>query len=273
MDINEKLIKSIENGDLESVKECLKNGADVNARQESGATPLVYACENYLDNGNLANLELVRFLISKGANVNLKNATNKLSTLLHCATNNLELTKLLIDNGADVNAKNLFGKTPLMYACSYNNFETTEILIEYGADVNAKDKDGYTALMYSANICYDDTTEITKLLICNGADINAKNNYGDTALHKMFVKQNYKHIESAKLLIENGADVNAKNIYKETLLDIVNKTQYSNRDDNFKEIQNLIISKVGKLGKEFKTKRTKAKIEQKTKSNDFGINM
>lgn len=181
--------------------------------------------------------------------------------------NNLEQVKECLAQGADVNAKNSYGKTPLMSACGYNNFETAKLLIENGADVNAKTKDGYTALMYSTNVCYDDTTAITKLLISNGADVNAKNDWGDTALHKMFVQQNYKHIESAKLLIEHGADVNIKNIYRETPLDIVNKTMSSNRDNNFKEIQNLIISKGGKLGKEFRAKRTK------TKSNDFEMNM
>ena len=194
------------------------------------------------------------------------NINEKLMTAV--SDNNLEQVKECLAQGADVNAKNSYDKTPLMSACGYNNFEIAKLLIEHGADVNAKTKDGYTALIYSANkICHNDTTAITKLLISNGVDVNAKNDWGDTALHKMFVQQQYKHIESAKLLIENGADVNIKNIDRETPLDIVNKTQYGNRNDNFKEIQNLIISKGGKLGKEFKAKRTK------TKSNDFGMGM
>lgn len=43
MDINEKLINSIRNEDLESVKECLKNGADANTRDVETYSALSWA--------------------------------------------------------------------------------------------------------------------------------------------------------------------------------------------------------------------------------------
>lgn len=37
---------STKNGDLSMVKECLANGADVNAKNEYGETALIYASQN-----------------------------------------------------------------------------------------------------------------------------------------------------------------------------------------------------------------------------------
>jgi ankyrin repeat protein len=84
------------------------SGADVNAKDRYGATPLLYAAKK----------EIAELLITKGADVNAKNSQGW--TLLQKAVLNghKEIAQLLIANGADVNAKNLdFGDgTPLDYA-------------------------------------------------------------------------------------------------------------------------------------------------------------
>ena len=86
----------------------IKAGADANARDNRGWTPLHEA---------VGSPKIVEMLIKYGANVNAQN--NHFTTPLHIIAisyiddNEYDSAKLLIDNGADVNLKNADDKTPL----------------------------------------------------------------------------------------------------------------------------------------------------------------
>lgn len=57
----------------------------------------------------------------------------------------LEMVKYLVEKGADVNAKAEFCRdTALHSAAAGGNLEMVKYLVEHGADVNAKDDDGRT---------------------------------------------------------------------------------------------------------------------------------
>ena len=57
-----------------------------------------------------------------------------------------ELVKLLLAKGADVNAVDDQGNTALMLAANAGEFQIVASLIDAGANVNAKNKEGLTAL-------------------------------------------------------------------------------------------------------------------------------
>ena len=112
-----------------------------------------------LEKGDKANLNLVRDLITLGANLDWQD--NFGSTALHdCArSNRLEIARMLIDAGADVNIQNNHGYTPLHY-CTYPNdsIELTQMLIDAGADKTIPNNN--RKLPYD----YADTQELKKLL-------------------------------------------------------------------------------------------------------------
>jgi ankyrin repeat protein len=133
-----------ENGDLAGVQAELDKGANVNAKNQNGATPLHRAAW-------FGHKEIVELLIAKGADVNAKDdsqSSHYVGTPLNCAAweGHKEIAELLIDNGADVNAKSENGVTPLHSAATK---EIAELLIAAGADVNAKAQDDYTPLDFS----------------------------------------------------------------------------------------------------------------------------
>lgn len=148
-------IQAFHDNNVAKVIELINNGADVNARDKYGRTPLMYA----VDRGCI---EICRVLIKAGADVNAWDASGITSLMiaifacnikLHKSTlaNNIKLVELLVQNGADVNAKDEEGRTPLMYAVWMGNIELIQYLIQHGADVNAKDKNGNTLIEHTRN--------------------------------------------------------------------------------------------------------------------------
>jgi ankyrin repeat protein/N-acetylneuraminic acid mutarotase len=87
----------------------LKAGADVNARDKDGYTPL-----NYVAGGD--NVEVAKLLLAYKADPNAKNNAGR--TSLHMAINNgsREMVELLLANKADPNVRDISGQTPLDYA-------------------------------------------------------------------------------------------------------------------------------------------------------------
>ena len=108
---------------INKIKRLIASGADVNAKNENGQTPLHWAV---LED----RIEMAKLLIASGADVGAKNKDGE--TPLHWAVDNdnIEIAKLLIDSGAKVNVKKRNGDTPLDWADSQ---EMEALLIEHGA--------------------------------------------------------------------------------------------------------------------------------------------
>jgi hypothetical protein len=198
---------AIQNNDLGKMIAFLDGGLDVNATlQGDGTTVLMKA-------SNSADAEMVKMLLSRGADINY---TNKYGwTALLKALDNREhwmaVTPVLIKSGADVNAKlKSNGYTPLWKAIgriSKNReaaVEIIELLMSKAADVNAQyiSKDarysGETPLMSASK---KGSADVVKLLISHGADVNASTKAGKTALDYAREKG---HQEVVKVLATKG---------------------------------------------------------------------
>ena len=94
-------------GDIEVIKQHLKAGTDLNAKEPSGgSTPLRIAAA-------FDQAEAAKLLIDKGANVNARG--NDGGTALHAAAFLCrgEIVKLLLTKGVDIGAENVRGETAL----------------------------------------------------------------------------------------------------------------------------------------------------------------
>ncbi len=211
--------------DINKVRELLEQGADVNGDNCWHTPALVSAarCQQ--------NLDVIRLLIERGANVNAKDKDGNTALMMAVKNGYLDKIQLLIANGADVNARDNKGSSVLMQNAAdtaplgfiERNANFVQLLIESGADVNAIDKDGKTALMYAA-----DRKEMGPHILTIGTGgISLRRNIGVTytgnfSFHSISKIINPEIENSAAyviaLLLDAGANVNAKDLNGKTAL-------------------------------------------------------
>ena len=130
--LNNKLLASIEDGNVAGFYKNLRRGAHVNAQGFAGTTALMTAALN----GRTAFLAV------------------------------------LIARGARVNSKNQFGNTALIDAASFGEVEMVKWLLAAGANVRAKNESDWTALDFAAKSAYakqENYQEVIRLLKAAGA--------------------------------------------------------------------------------------------------------
>ena len=166
------LMKACWDGEQEIAAYLIENGADVNATDDAGETPIFSAIKRERP-------ELTQLLIDKGAKVNVKDSRQFTPLTVAAAAGSDKLVELLIKAGADVKAE-MYGLTPLMFAVSARKPDTVRLLVALGASVNqASSLSGQTAL-FSA--IYGANAEMVKTLIELKANVNFHTKDGDTPL-------------------------------------------------------------------------------------------
>ncbi|XP_077996621.1 uncharacterized protein LOC144449941 isoform X2 [Glandiceps talaboti] len=194
---NEDLIVAVKSGDIEKVKFYLKNGYDVNSKDDRflgrNKTSLHYAAQNQ-------HLDIFKLLLDAGAE------RDNEDLIVAAADGDIEKVKFCLENGYDVNYGAGFNKTSLHYGAEKGYLDICKLLLEAGAQVNAANDEKRTSLHYGAEKGYLD---ICKLLLKAGAQVNAADIYKRTSLH--LGAQN-GHLDICKLLLEAGAQVNEVNI-------------------------------------------------------------
>ena len=179
------LYMAIENNHTETCKLLVDHGADFNFRYH-GFSILHISVIN-------GNLELVKFFIEKGINVNTEDDNEGYTPLYSAAyEGHLDIVNILIENGAYINTFKLgdekksskLSRWPVFGAIEQNNLKIAQILIDHGAIIeNIETRE--SILIYLCDLIDSDfiemNMEIVEFLVNNGADINF-NNGNDTPL-------------------------------------------------------------------------------------------
>jgi len=131
-----------------------KDSADVNFVNEDGITALMFSAQ-------AGNDSIVVYLLSKGADVNVKSSYFKFSPLISAVKNDfLRTAEILIRNGAIIDDQDIFQRTALHYSTMYGFDTTTDMLLYYGASTEITDVVGYTPLCYAVEEKFDTITNM-----------------------------------------------------------------------------------------------------------------
>ena len=228
-------------GSLQQINDAILNGANVNAKDNSDSTPLIYAATF-----NLVH-EVVMTLIKAGADVNTGNYAGWTPLMMAAGNENSnpEIISLFINAGSDVNAKTMEGwtidggLTPLMMAAGNNNSnpEVISTLINAGADVNTSNRAGWTPLILAAGN-YNSNPEVINTLIKAGANVNARvREDGSTPL--VLAAERCSNPEVITILLNFGADAAAKKSLVQSRGDsiIMSAVDLARRNNNLRDTE------------------------------------
>jgi ankyrin repeat protein len=221
-------------GFREVAEALLAAGATIDAPGRSGRTPVLMASMN----GHVATVD---FLITKGANIFVKDVsgctpltvaisssnrnlvetivrhsllgdlgeTGKRSVLHQVAIGGFELiVEKMIARGADITSRNDEGGTLLHSAVRGGLVGTTAMLLEKGFQVNARDDVGRTPLHHALFV---NNQALAVALIDRGADVNLADADGRTPLH---IAEDWANQDIVSLLVEAGAKRTERNVFR-----------------------------------------------------------
>ena len=119
-----------------------------------GDTPLMRAA---LD----GNTESVRELINQGADINRRDDSGRTALMFAVVNRHYETMKLLLEHGADVQAKSNEGGTALMGAAMAGELSMVQALLDKGADLDARLREtSDSAATLAASHGYDDIARL-----------------------------------------------------------------------------------------------------------------
>ena len=128
---------------------------------------------------------------------------SQIPDLLKTSEQRLRLVEALLSKGAQVNIRNSQGMTPLMIAACNCDTEMLEILLRHGARINDRDIDGSTGLIWAVTRRFPNelTAKTVSLLIKHRANVNIRSDFFGTALS---AAQNAFHDSSVIDLLQNA---------------------------------------------------------------------
>lgn len=226
-----------ERQNLYVVRMLLDLGANVNACDENGNTPLYFASGRIRQLGGHTGehadyddyIAILRLLLYKGANARAVNSKGQAPLHVVCKERCLEAIQMLIEHGADVNAVDNDGISPLLQACPKGNVRVNlllmsdtvmrgywgagpivknghdiiHVLLNAGADVNVTDSHGDTPLVIA---CAQRSPEVVRMLLTNGAHVNHVNKDGKSPLLSLLTPRELSRSDHLDMHFRGGRE-------------------------------------------------------------------
>ena len=166
---------AVQHYEVGTIDRLIDEGADIDGVREMGLyPPLILAARC-----GYQRPEVFTLLVERGANPNVVSKETEwygwTPLFFACSQGNLDLVRLLLDRGADINASEARGNNALMQFCKISFHWTSpansirpiaELLIDKGIDITKADRGGLTALSHAS--LYQNV-EAARVLLAHGA--------------------------------------------------------------------------------------------------------
>ena len=183
------------NASLETIKELIEKGDNINDVGESLMTPLHYCCLN-------GQYKLAKLLIKEGAKKNTLDLKGKFPIYYSIIKGFKNIVNLLADDKEDFTRKLIY-QYVLFESCEFQKKRIILHSLFKGAKINKKNRHNMTALHCSSK----STEKFISLLLKNQGNIEAISKYGWTTL--MFSVMN-NNIQIVNLLLSKGVNTQVK---------------------------------------------------------------
>jgi hypothetical protein len=190
------IIVAARDGEIDTVRDLIEKGTDVNAVTEDAWTALMLAAQN-------GHTDTVKVLLDAGADVNAANKDGWTPLMVATPRGDAKLTKELLDAGADVNATMKNGGTALIVAAVHGHTDIAKMFLDAGANVNAVNA-GLTTLDIAIQL---GRTDIVKLLLDAGADTDSTPEEALKAAQKAHDNRVIKNQQERFVLETSGVSV------------------------------------------------------------------
>ncbi|GMH37604.1 hypothetical protein BSKO_05477 [Bryopsis sp. KO-2023] len=236
----DQIRSAVVNNDLRQIRRMMEDGWPIDKPHKAtdGRTPLHYAAE-------AGHIDMVKFLLSKGANIDAKTKTKFETPLFFAASGGFgDIVKYLLQRKAKLMIVNKVNWTPLHAAAFKGHTEALQHCLESAKRsglrtiVDVATMSGWTTLHYAAHSgnvatmkvavnfapsvgaisrqCSEGYTPLhiavtkmakgsVRVLLDASADVNSQSKGGWTPLH---LAQESNNVEIGLMLLENGADPN-----------------------------------------------------------------
>ena len=189
-----QIVLDISNGDIKGLESALKNGLDINKKIKT-------VCKTPIDLAMITEqFDSVRWLVSKGADLNAEDSPSFLTAVSYCDE---EMLRYLFHNGANIHAVKNFIMDAYKVAVSHSRYDNLPIIDELG---HTAEKYGGSAFRSAVS---RNKMEAVEIFIRLGVDINYDKpdiiyTYNETPI---CVAARQGNLDMVKFLLEHGADV------------------------------------------------------------------
>lgn len=200
------MFSAIDKEDIGALRALVSNGADINSKIiATGYSTAMYAVKH-------GKIRALRYLITKGVNLNLADNTGKTPLHLAISEGKVNIFNILIASGADPFIKDNAGNYPVDYA--------TDVLRgTFNTSIARVSQDKNKALVEFSG---KGSVHAVSELLSSGAMIDSKDVMGETALMKAIRNRDLKMVryllgQGANPLIENKRGQDALQIAREVM--------------------------------------------------------